>query len=130
MSKRYGTRVVPRPGIRPAIPGATSRRRRQLPRPGPCAETGSAPAPHPEPIKRTPYQLSTGSGSIGKASRSAPSARIARILVSITVAGLNDGGKERGGNSSKVATNSKTSLIAPYMGGDVVDDASPSRCWR
>ena len=37
-----------------------------------------------------------------------------RILPSSTFAGLNDGGNDRGGNSSKVAANWKTSSITPY----------------
>lgn len=54
-----------------------------------------------------------GAGSIGKASRSARSARIARIFASSRLAGLKVCGKDRGGNSSKVAMNWKTSSIAP-----------------
>ncbi len=63
--------------------------------------------------------FSSGLFSIGKASRSFRPASISRTFGSMRLAGLHDGGNERGGYSSKVATNLKTSSImaAATIGG-------------
>ncbi len=96
----------------PESPGATMYRRGQYPHDPFYGALAAAVAWH-----RRRAGIHSGpvkwSGNIGNALRSVRSARIRRIFSANMSAGLKVGGKDLGGNSSKVSVNSNTSSMMP-----------------